>query len=137
MLPSTYIASYRRLRNLAIGPLPSHPLPDAMSRMPLFARRLPILLQDPINELFHRFQPRSFSLYWLAFRRNRALQCLPHHSPVHVQLVSYSSDSAYPVFILPSDLLKQLHLRSPVQPAPPWASDMPSRVASSFGVGPN
>jgi hypothetical protein len=70
-----------------VGTLLPNPLPDAMRGVPLFAWSQLICAQNLVNELHHRTQPGLVPHRQFAFRRDRTRQRLPHHPPVHAQLL--------------------------------------------------
>ena len=86
--------------------------------MPLLLRRTLIGSQNLVNEVLHRPQARTASNRLLTLRRRRARQSLPNHPPMNTQLLRHSLNRPRPMPVLPSDLLKQLHLRSPVHRPP-------------------
>jgi hypothetical protein len=75
-----------------VGVLFTQPRPDAMCRVPLLPRRLPVLFQHPVDSLFHRIQFGLFPLVLLSLGRDRTGHCLAHHSPVHSMLLRQSFD---------------------------------------------
>jgi hypothetical protein len=66
-----------------IWPLDSNPLPDAMRRVALLARCLPIVFQNPSNQWHQPLQHRSLAPSLLSLRRLGVGQCLPHHPAVN------------------------------------------------------
>ena len=59
LLAPPHVAPHRRFRHARLGMLLANPLPDPVRRVPLLARRFPIALQNPVNELAHRPQLRT------------------------------------------------------------------------------
>ena len=105
LLASLHVTAHRRFRHCALALLPD-PLPDAMRRVPLFARSRLVRPQNLVNELHHRTQPRLASRRQFALRRNRTRQRLPHHPPMHAQFLRDCPNRARSVRVLPPDLFK-------------------------------
>jgi len=92
---------------------------DAPCRMPLLARRLPILVQNLVNE------GRDQTQLWLRPRRiamdrwQRPGNRLPHHAPVHAKFGRNTGDRADTKLVLLTELLKQFHSGFPIHSEPP------------------
>ena len=123
LLSPPHVAPHRRFRHAHLGMLLANPFPDAVRRVPLLARRFPIALQNPVDELAHRPQLRTAPRRCLALRRHRAGQRLPHHPPMRVQLLRHSLDRAHSKPVLPTYLLEQFHFASPVHRPPVVPAD--------------
>src|ERR1019366_395145 len=123
----------RRFTDARLRALLANPQPDPSRRMPLLPRSLFIGHQNHIDELDYRPQTRLAANRWLALRRNRTRQGLPHHPPMNPQPPRCAMDRSSPVCILPSDLLEQFHLRSPVHRPPCRLSRQSSQLASEGG----
>jgi hypothetical protein len=80
---------------------------------------LAIRFKDRVNELRRRSHLYMRALGLLPSRWNRALDRFPHHPSMHAQFPRHALNRAYPELILQPNLLKQLHLGSPVQLPPP------------------
>src|ERR1019366_4095903 len=80
--------------------------PDPPRGVSLLLRSLFIGHQNHIDELDHRPQTRLAANRWLALRRHRTRQGLPHRPPMNSQLPRCSLDRPRPVCVLPSDLLE-------------------------------
>ena len=118
-LPVVHVLANRPLCDLARGQFLLHPRPDAMCGVPLFAWRFPVGFQNPIDEPRYgrHLHLRSFCL--LPPRRRCAPHRFAHHTPMHSQLARNPQNRPCAKLILTPDLLKQLHLGSPVQLLPP------------------
>ena len=77
-----------------------------MRRVPLFARRGAIGLQDSVDKWaqWADYRPPVFDL--LALRRFRTGQGLTHHPPMHSQPVRHSSDRSDAKLVLSANLLE-------------------------------
>src|SRR5712692_2452133 len=133
LLALPHIAAHRGLAHARLRALLANPQPDSPRRVPLLLRSLFIGHQNPIDELDHWPQARLAANRWLALRRNRARQGLPHHPPMNPQPSRYTLDRSSPVCVLPSDLLEQSHLRSPVHRPPCRLRRQSSQLASEGG----
>src|SRR5450631_920974 len=131
-----HILPNRSFANLAIRQLLPNPLPDAMGRVPLLARRPAVGFQHPIHELDRRFQLPARPFGFLPWFRHRVSNRLAHHAPVHAQLLGHSSNRAYAELILSTDLFEQLHLGSPVQRVSSASGFARIRVPVRFAGGP-
>jgi hypothetical protein len=123
LLASPHVAPHRCFRYVRLRMLLPNPHPDAVRRVPLLARRFPIALQNPVNELPHLPQLRTAPCRCLAPRRYRAGQRLPHHPPMRVQLLRHSLNRAHSKPIFPTYLLEQFHFASPVHRPPVITAD--------------
>jgi hypothetical protein len=72
----------------------------------LFTRSRLIRMQNLVDELHHRTQPRLVSRRQFALRRNRTRQGLSHHSPMHPQLLRDRTYRARSMRMFPSDLFE-------------------------------
>src|ERR1019366_7198729 len=133
LLALPHIAAHRRFTDARLRALLANPQPDPSRRMPLLPRSLFIGHQNHIDELDYRPQTRLAANRWLALRRNRTRQGLPHHPPMNPQPPRYALDRSSPVCVLPSDLLEQFHLRSPVHRPPCRLRRQSSQLASEGG----
>jgi hypothetical protein len=77
-----------------------------MGCVPLLARRLPVALQDRIDEILDRPQLGTRPFRSLPLRRQRAPQGFPHHPPVHTELAGYSANRPLTVLVLSPHLFK-------------------------------
>src|SRR5262249_43112256 len=105
-LPSLHIPAHMSFRHLTLRHLFHQPLVNPMRGVTLLARRLLVAFEDLIDELHKRRQLRPFPLRPLALRRHGVLQSLPHHPPVHPQLLGDRSHRAIAKLVLASDLFK-------------------------------
>src|SRR5438067_169877 len=96
----------RPLCDLAFGQLALHPRPDAMRRVPLFARRSPVGFQNRVHKLDRRLQLPARTLGLLPPPRHRAADRLAYHPAVYTQLLRYSNDCPDSELVLPPDLLE-------------------------------
>jgi hypothetical protein len=70
-----------------LGMLVAQPRPDAMRRVPLLARRLPIGFQHPLDRILHWTDLRLLTFMFLALWRDRVRDCLAHHPSMHPMLL--------------------------------------------------
>ena len=105
LLTLPHIVPHRRFR-YSLRALLLNPFPDAMRRVPLFARSHLICAQYLVNELHHRPQPGPVPHRPFALRRNRTGQCLSHHPPMHPQLLRDCTNRTGPMRVLPPDLFE-------------------------------
>ncbi len=112
-----YIAADCAFPDRGVRPLPGDSHIDAMRRVPLLARRLQVRLQNRVDELPDRLQLRTLPLRRLALCRKGIGQRLPHHPSVYSKLAGQTSNRLPAELVLPSQLLKQFHFGSPVQPS--------------------
>ena len=87
--------------------------------VPLLARRLAIRSQNLINERRHRAQLRLGAFRVVVLRRHSIDQRLAYHPPVNTKLRGNSRYRADTKFMLPTQLLEQIHFGSPVHAWPP------------------
>src|SRR5215831_15268359 len=87
LLPPLYVPSHRGFGDCWFRVFLPKPHPDAMRRVPLLARRLPVRFQNAVDCLPQRTHLRTLPFVLLSFRRDRARQRLPHHPPVHAELL--------------------------------------------------
>src|SRR5208283_185668 len=127
------VAAHRGLAHVRFRALFANPQPDPPRRVPLLLRSLFIGPQNRIDELDHRPQTRLAANRVLAFRRNRTRQGLAHHPPMNPQFPRCAQDRSFTVCVLPSDLLEQFHLRSPVHRPPCRLRRQGSQLASEGG----
>src|SRR5213593_1972879 len=125
--------SHCRFGNIAFRPLLLYPLPDPVSGVSLLSRALSIRLQNLIDEIAHRPDLRPLPLRSFPLRRIRIRQCLAHHPAVHAEFLRYGFDRSRAELELPSDLLKQLHFRPPVQRCASVSTTFPSKQSRSPG----
>src|SRR5579859_3011686 len=100
--------------------LSANPHPDAMCRMPLFARCSPIGFQDLVDELSHRPDRRPRPLFGRQPHRDRTIDGLAHHTAVDAKLARHSRNTGYPELVLAAYLFEQIHRRS--SPAHPTSN---------------
>src|ERR1035437_3329532 len=115
------------------------PLINPFRGVPLFPRRLPVVLQDLVDERLHRLDPRLLADPLLALWWDRPRQRLAHPPPVYPILPREARDR-FPFGVLSPKLLKHLHLGSPFHPQslPNQASEGYRRWAKSDEqCGPN
>src|SRR5271155_550634 len=105
-LPLPYVLPHRRLRHPHFRELGSQSTPNAMRRVSLLARRLPIRFQYGIDERHPTGQLRSLSSRHFALPRNRVAQRLAHQAAMYPQLPRHPVDGPSPVLILTPDLLE-------------------------------
>jgi hypothetical protein len=105
-LPLLDVPSHRRLGDLVPRSLLPEPHVDPMRRVPLFPRRLPVRLQDRVDEVDHRLDPGPRALPWHLHGRHRVVQRLAHQPTMHPQLPRDPLDRSDPELIFPSDLLE-------------------------------
>jgi hypothetical protein len=91
----------------------SEPREDAVRRVFLFPRRLAVLLQNPVDDLLQWPQPGVLPIHLLSFRRDRAVDRLPHHSAMHPVLRRQSPNRLSGRVPAP-DLFKYFHFLPPV-----------------------
>ena len=96
----------RPLADFAIWQLVLNPLPDAVGRMPLLARRLAIGFQHRIDELGGCFQFPAWPFSLLPRLRQRTSNRLAHHPPMHTQLLGHPGNRSDAELVLSTDLLK-------------------------------
>jgi hypothetical protein len=105
-LAVVHVLANRPLRNLALGQFVLHPRPDAVRRVPLFAWRLTVGVQNRVDKLDGRLQLPSGTLRLFPRPRQSAANRFPHHPPVHTQLLRYPHDRPDPELVLPADLFE-------------------------------
>ncbi len=110
-----------------------------MGCVPLLPWRLLIFVKNPVNELFHRSQFRLLPPGFLALRRNRTLQCLTHHTPVHLMLLSQLANGLSRR-VAAADHLEQFQFGSPFhlrQDGKPPSPGCQGGAKSDHQMGPN
>jgi hypothetical protein len=88
-----HIPTHRRLGDRIARPLSGNPHPDAMRRMALLARRLPIGFQNLINERGYWADRRPRSLLDWQPHRDRTLDGLAHHPSMHAKLACHPGNA--------------------------------------------
>jgi hypothetical protein len=87
--------------------------------VPLFARRVTILVQHLVDEGRYsaqlRLAPGRVMMPW----RQRTAQRLAHNPPMHTKLRSHPRDRADAKLMLPTKLFEQIHFGSPVHARSP------------------
>src|SRR2546428_601157 len=84
-----HVLTHRRLGDLIARPLTGNPHPDAMRRVALLPRRLPICFQNLVDEPGHRADRRPRPLFNWQPHRDRTLDGLAHHPSVHAELACH------------------------------------------------
>src|SRR5712691_7398156 len=84
-----HVPTYRRLGDRRARPLTGNPHPDAMRRMALLARRLPISFQNLVDEPSYWADRRPRSLLGGQPHRDRTLDRLAHHPSVDAELACH------------------------------------------------
>ena len=102
---------------------PPDPAVDASRRMPLLARRTPVLVQHRVDERHDAVQLRLDPLRVEVRRRQRPGNRLPHQPAMHPKLGGNSRNSPYPKLMLPTELLKQIHFGVPIHSEPPGKAE--------------
>ncbi len=79
LLPFPYVLPHRDFGDRKLGMLIAQPRPDAMRRVPLLARRLPVCFQHPLDGILQWTDLRLLPFLLLALWRDRVRDCLAHH----------------------------------------------------------
>ena len=82
------------------------PLVNPVGRVPLFARRLAIRFQDPVDEGGHRLQPRAGTHRGRLLLGHRALHGFAHQPAMHAELPGHALDRTEAELVLASDLFE-------------------------------
>src|SRR5580658_9686317 len=114
-----HVLPNRYLRNSLCRQLGHNPPPDAMCRVTLLTRSVTIGLQDRVDKGPQRIDHRPLMFPLPALRRFSIGQRLAHHPPMHSQLARDAEHCPFAELVFPAYLFEQLHLRSPLHPAPP------------------
>jgi hypothetical protein len=114
-----HVVAHRRLSHRGTRELLQQPPMQAPRRMPLLARRTPILLQHSIDERRDRVQFWLGPLRVVPRRWQGTGQRLPHQSTVHPELGRHACHRPDPELMLPAKLLEQIHLGVPIHSKPP------------------
>lgn len=114
-----HMVAHRRLGDREIRDFRQDATIQPPRGMPLLARRLTIRGQNLINEHRDRAQLRLGAFRVVVLRRQSIDQRLANHPPVNAKLRSHSRYRADAKFMLPTKLLEQIHLASPVHARSP------------------
>ncbi len=125
-LALAHVVAHRRLSDRSARELPQDPTVDAPRRVPLLARRTPVLVQHRINERHDAVQLRLDPLRVNV--RRRPGDRLPHHPAMHPELGRNPRDRPDPKLMLPTELLEQLHSGVPIH------SELPGKAEDTLGL---
>src|SRR5258708_5368497 len=84
-----------------------------MRSVALLPRRVPIRLQEPIDECWDRLERGPHPLLRWLLHRNRASHRLAHEPSMDSELPGYPGDRSYPEFVFPPDLFEEFYDRFP------------------------
>src|SRR5437899_12795764 len=104
-LALVHVLPNRSFSNLAIRQLVLNPLPDAMGRMPLLARRFSIGFKHSVHEVDRSLQLPSRPFGLLPRPRQRASDRLAHHAAMYTDSLGLPSTRAYSDCALPTALI--------------------------------
>jgi hypothetical protein len=125
------VVTHRRIGQPDHVMLVDQPSQHPPSRVTLLLRRVQIRPQHVVDRGLERRQPLRGPRRCLARRRDRARQCLPHRSPMHVMLRSQLADRQTVDPRVASDRREQLHTRP--HPSAPFVITSPSVITLRWG----
>ncbi len=105
LLSFLYVLPHGDFRDGEVGMLVAQPHPDAMRRVALLTRRLPVGFQHPLDCILQWTDLWLLPFVLLALWRDRARDCLTHHPSMHAMLLGQSLDRLSGS-VAPPDLLE-------------------------------
>ena len=114
-----HMVAHRRLGDRGVREFRQDTTIQPTRGVPLLARRLAIRSQNLINERRHRAQLRLGAFRVVVLRRHSIDQRLAYHPTVNTKPRGNSRYRADTKFMLPTQLLEQIHFGSPVHARPP------------------
>ena len=121
------MVAHGRLSDSRVRKFRQDPPIDASCRMPLLARRTPVLVQHGIDERCDRTQLRFSPRRVTMRRRHRAGDGLAYHPTMHTELRRHAGDRADAKFMLLTQLLEQFHSGVPIH------SESPGKTRATVG----